>query len=591
MSRPGRVQASVPWSWAGRSQEIDRVAAGSHDVIVIGGGITGAGIALEAALAGLSVVLFEQGDFAAGASSGSSKLLHGGLRYLEQGHVGLVREALAQRNRLLRHAPHVARELPFLLPVLEDQGDPLWFVDAGVWAYDALASLSELKLGRLHRRLDAAALLERVPTLRRDGLVGGLAYTDGWMEDARLVLDTLVAARHYGAVALPRIRVTGLERHASGSVAGVAVEDRLTGRSFTVRGRVVVNATGPWVDRTNGALTAGSPRMLAPTKGIHLVTRQLSDEALIFRVPVPGRPGERRVMFVIPFMGRSLLGTTDTAPRSRDASDAFLEDDVYPTAAEVRLVLAEVGRLLPGANLGPEDVLSTFGGWRPLVAPPVAGQAESRISREHVIRVDPTGLVTVAGGKYTTSLAMARQVVDRMTPLLGPALRRRRPHADEVPLGGGDIPGHDLDRYRAWVRRRHPDRDPRWLDRLVSRLGSRYREVLSLLDEDATLAGEVPGLDPLCGLTWAELAHHVRVEQALSAQDVLMRRTRIFLVDSRQGEAAIEPVARRMVSWIGEWLGWSTEERSAWYEGEVTGYRRELARSRAWRQDLERGGS
>ncbi len=588
MSGPGRVQTRVPWSWAGRADEIERLASGSHDVIVIGGGITGAGIALEAGLAGLSVALFEQDDFATGASSSSSKLLHGGLRYLEQGHVGLVREALAQRNRLLRHAPHVARELPFLLPVMADQGDPLWFVDAGVWAYDALASLSELKLGRLHRRLDPQALLTRVPTLRREGLVGGLAYVDGWMEDARLVLDTLVAARHYGAIALPRIRIKALVRHASGSVSGVTAEDRLTGRSFTVRGRVVVNATGPWVDRTAAALTTGAHRLLAPTKGIHLVTRQLTDEALIFRVPVPGRPGERRVMFVIPFLGRSLLGTTDTAPRIRDAADSFLEDDIYPTADEVRHVLEEVGRLLPGAQLGPEDVIATFGGWRPLVAPPAAGQSESRISREHVIRVDPTGLVTVAGGKYTTSLAMARQVVDRLTPLLGPSLRRRRPHADEVPLGGGDIPGHDLDRYRVWARRRHPEHDPRWIDQLVTRLGARYREVLALLEEDPSLAGEIPGLDTTCAMTWAELAHHVRVEQALSAQDVLMRRTRVFLVDSRQGEAAIEPIAQRMASWIGDWLGWSAGARAGWIEGEVTGYRRELARSRAWRQEFSR---
>ena len=427
-----------------------------------------------------------------------------------------------------------------------------------------------------------------MPALRGEGLLGGLSYTDGWMEDARLALDTLLAARGYGAIALSRVRVQSLRRHASGSVAGVQIEDRLTGRSLSVRARVVVNATGPWVDRTGTALIPGTRRILSPTKGIHLVTRSISDEALIFRVPVPGRPGERRVMFVIPFLGRSLLGTTDTAPDDRSPGDTFLDDDIYPGAAEVQQVLEQVDRLLPGARLGPDDVIATFGGWRPLVAPSGSSRSESRISREHVIQVDPTGLVTVAGGKYTTYLAMARQVVDRMAPLLGPSLRRRRPHADEVPLGGGDIPGHDLERYRVWVRHRHPQIDPRLLDRLVSHLGARYREVVTLLETEPDLAGLVPGLDADTPMTWAELAHHVRFEHALSAQDILMRRTRLFLIDSRQAEQAIEPIASRMAEWLGAWLGWSPEQGKAWVEGEVTGYRREVARSRAWRQEFAR---
>jgi glycerol-3-phosphate dehydrogenase len=477
----------------------------TFDLLILGGGITGAGVALDAALRGLRVALIDKGDFASGTSSASSKLVHGGLRYLEHGDFRLVYEALHERRRLLRNAPHLVRPLRFVVPFYAGTRVPPWKWRAGLVLYDVLAGR-----GNLHRsRGRTARRLERdFPGLRRHGLRGGAEYSDAQMDDARLCIEVLRTAALHGAVVVNYVEAVGFER-AGGTLAAVRAVDRVGGGELRIRARQVLNATGPWADEVRRLAGEEAGPLLKPTKGVHVIApgRGLTAAFLLLH------PADGRVFFVIPWLGKTLLGTTDTEwpgpPDELSVSDA---DVVY---------------LLEGHNhyfepaLAAADLLGQFVGLRPLLG---GSGGPSARSREFQVSVGPTGLLTVAGGKYTTYRHMAEVITDMAAGRLGVARRcRTRDFAlDGAPSGPWEkfAPAAASDLKAVWGLHEEA------ATHLVQRYGRRAFDVAARLGRDPALRGAVvPGEPDLL----AEFAYQREQEMALAPPDFLLRRTRLGL--------------------------------------------------------------
>ncbi|HEX2072960.1 MAG TPA: glycerol-3-phosphate dehydrogenase/oxidase [Geodermatophilus sp.] len=515
------------------------------DVLVIGGGVTGAGTALDAASRGLSVALLEARDWAAGTSSRSSKLIHGGLRYLEQLAFPLVREALHERARLVQTiAPHLVRPLPFLLPLTA----PAWqraYYGAGVALYDALgAALDADHVIPLHRHLSRRATLAAFPALRPDAVVGAIRYWDAQVDDARHTLAVVRTAAGYGARVLSSARVTGLLRDGDGArapVVGVRVADLTDGSSFPVRARSVVAATGVWSDDIGAMLGATGPSLrVRASKGVHLV---------VPRSAIDGGPDERSglilrtptsVLFVIPWDEHWIIGTTDT-PWKLD------RDHPAASSADIGYLLDQVNRVL-ARPLAAEQIVGVYAGLRPLLA----GEADqtSRLSREHAVVTPVPGLVLVAGGKYTTYRVMAADAVDAATAGLPGVPASRTAHLPLVGAHRWAAVRHAAPRIAA--RSGLPEEA---VERLLRRHGDRVEEVLALVRADPALAGPLPGApDHLA----AEVVHAVTAEGALHLDDVLTRRTRISIETPHRGTESAEAVAELM----GDALGWDAERRA-----------------------------
>lgn len=472
---------------AQRAALLERLAAEAFDLLVVGGGITGAGIAQDAAHRGLKVALVEKDDFASGTTHASTKLLHGGLRYLEQFQFRLMYEALRERNRLTRLAPELAEWLPFLIPIYR-RGWWAWRIRVGLGLYDLLAGLPA---GRRHRRISREQALALAPQLRPDGLQGAFLYYDCRTDDTRLTLAVLQSAWEAGAAAVNYCRVTEFVRD-GGRVAGAVVEDAISGHRFTIRAATVVNATGPWVDHVAQLDDPAAPPQLQPSKGAHVIVSaaRLPVEAALL---VPSTEPDGRFIFVVPWQGAVLLGTTDTP--YVDEPDAVAAD-----ADDIDYVLAAANRLFPAARLGRADVISSFAGLRPLLR--AGASTTAALSREHRIWESASGLISIAGGKLTTYRTMAAAATDFVLQRQG---RGRLPcRTAGLPLG-------------------------RTRQQVVQRLMEQHPELAEPV---------VPGLAP----TWADVAYAARHEQAVTVDDVLHRRTRIALLDPAGGEAQRERV-------------------------------------------------
>jgi glycerol-3-phosphate dehydrogenase len=516
-----------------------RLGEEPFDLLVVGGGITGAGVARDAALRGARVALVEKGDFGSGTSSRSSRLVHGGLRYLEMYQFGLVFESTHERARLARLAPHVVRPLPFVYPVYGGARPGLTLMRMGMLLYDLLASF---RTYRNHRKLGPARIAAEVPALRRDGLRGGFRYYDAITDDGRLTLENVVGAEEAGAVCLNHVRFEAAVQ-ADGRVTGATVVDVPTGRPATVRTPVIVNAVGPWL---NGLLPrtgcAQGPR-LQPSKGVHVVvprTRLPVDDAVVMKAVRDGR-----VVFCVPWGTATYIGTTDTA---WDGDP----DDVFADAADVAYLLETTNHYFPGQRLVPEDVISTWAGLRPLVAE--AGASTYRTSREHTVEREPCGAVVVAGGKLTTYRVMARQTVDAAVALLRdrpghdlPRLSRCRTR--RCPLPGGV--GLKRPKARAALRAAllaESGLPAAVLDHLLSKYGARTPRLLAAIAADPS-AGR-PVVEGLL-YVWAEIDFAVEDEHALHLDDVLVRRTHIFYKAADQGRAVAPAVAARLAVRLG----------------------------------------
>ncbi|MFZ5440115.1 MAG: glycerol-3-phosphate dehydrogenase/oxidase [Myxococcota bacterium] len=539
-----------------RAATLKRLAEETFDLVVVGGGITGAGIARDAALRGLKVALLEKLDFGAGTSSKSSKLIHGGLRYLEQAEIGLVFESVNERKRLMKLARHLVRPLPFL--VTNYKGDRRWLATLalGLWIYDALCFFGNY---RNHVTYGAKKTLSLEPGLRPSGLNGGILYYDCMTDDARLTLECVLDATSLGAAIVNHARAGKLLRDASGKICGVVAHDEETGGTVEVRSKVVINATGPWSDEVRAL--AGEPRILKPTKGIHVVID--SQRLPIKHALMMSSPRDKRVVFGIPWgLGRTVIGTTDTF---FDGS----ADKVEPTKADVDYLLEVANAYFPGAELKADDVLSTWSGLRPLLAPEDESAGASAVSREHMI-YDSPGFLTIAGGKLTTFRRMAAEVVDRALPQLGVATKSAtidRPLPGAVGLTEND---EQLDALtRSLERPGLADGAARYL---AGEYGVRAPKVLEHAQRDPAA---LERLDPELPSIFAQVDEAIDVEFARTLDDVLSRRIPLVLRARDQGLAVAEKVAQRMA----KRLDWSPERTA----DEVAKYRAVVASSRAFR--------
>ena len=504
-----------------REQQLAALDTGSFDLLVVGGGITGCGIAREAALQGLSVALIEQDDFASGTSSRSSRLVHGGVRYLEHGHLGLVFESSKERRQLLEIAPHLVQPLEFVWPVYEGARIPLWKLRAGLLLYDALALFRNVAR---HHRLTRAAVLEREPTLEPAGLVGGALYYDAATNDARLTLANALAALESGAVVLNHVAAIGLLAE-DGRLSGVSAHDRFSGAVLQVRARVVVNATGPWSDEIRALDTPGVPTVRG-SKGAHIAVpreRVGNRHALTLLSPRDGR-----VLFVIPAGRHAIIGTTET--------DASTEPgDVRASRADMGYLLDAANSFFPTAHLTDEDVVSAWAGIRPLI--PVAAENAGSVTREHAVSVSERGLVSVVGGKLTTYRVMARDVVAAVLRVLRGRRVRLRPSAQ--PLPGGQL--ESLETLVAEVT--EATGDAPLATHLACSFGSRWRAVWEEMNHADGRERVVDGLPYTIG----ELRYCARNEMAHTVADLLIRRTHLAF-ETRDHGLGVAPIVAQSVT-------------------------------------------
>jgi len=511
-----------------RRKNLEQAAQGIADVLVVGGGITGAGVAREASLRGLRTVLVDKGDFASGTSSRSSKLIHGGLRYLAQGDIALVREAARERAVLRRLAPHLAEPLWMMMPTASLAGRMK--MQAGVWTFEKLAGD---QAGDKYQVLDRTEALEQEPGLRRSPLAGAVVFQEYLTDDARLVLETIQACAARGALVANYAEVTDVA--ADGEGLKVSIRDNLGEGSLVVRTRCLVNASGPWFERVQGMAAAAQSAGLGDTRlqltrGIHLV---VPHERLPVRHSVVLKSPDGRSTFVVP-RGRCVyIGTTDTHYEGK-------AEEPGVSAADARYLLDSVAATFVDAP-DASDIIGTWSGVRPLLRQD--GKAPSEISRRDEIVTGPGPVVAIAGGKLTTYRRMSERVCMEVFRLLGKSPDAAIDSAD-VPLAGGSAAQQES------ARAATPLLEDKQLEkRLWSTYGCAARLVIERIHALPALAGHVGGLEEL---TYAELEHAVHQEMAASADDVLRRRCRVAMFDTRAAIDAAPAVARA----LGTLLGW-----------------------------------
>ena len=541
-SAEGRVAGAL--SRARRESNLSALGEEPFDLVVVGAGITGAGVARDAAMRGMRVALVEKEDFASGTSSRSSRLVHGGLRYLEHGELHLVYEASRERRILLHIAPHLVRPRSFLWPIFEKTRIPAWKLRAGFLLYDALALFRNIAN---HHSLSREDVIELEPALRQAGLRSGVTYFDAATDDIRLTLANVRAAAFAGAVVVNHLPVRAMEME-GGAVSGISAEDTLTGRSVSVSARAVVNATGPWSDNIRRLADPDVQPSVRGTKGVHVAIAQSrigNNGALTILSPIDGR-----VVFVLPAGRLTIIGTTET-----DYSGP--PDEVLPTTADVTYLLRTANSFFPSAHLVAADVVSAWAGIRPLVDD--GAGAPGSVSREHAVHWTAPGLLSVSGGKLTTYRSMAEDVVDEIARALGNPVSH--PPTDRVPLPGGEMRSFDDEVARAQEETGIPE----VADHLVASYGTEWRGVWSMVQEDKALVARVAPELPYIA---AEIHWAVEQEMALTLSDILVRRLHVAFETHDHGMSAAPAVARvaaPLLSW--------TEKR---IESELSRYGREV---------------
>ena len=506
-----------------------RAHADAWDMIVVGGGATGAGVAIDAASRGYEVLLLEQSDFGKGTSSRSTKLVHGGVRYLEQGNLSLVMEALKERGLLLQNAPHLVRNLGFVVPNYDWWEAP--FYGIGLKLYNLLAGKYGFGASRILSREET---LEHLPTIKTEGLKGGVIYFDGQFDDARLLINLVATAFEQGAALLNYVEVTGLTKDGDGFVDGVQFRDADTGEEMTARAKVVINATGPFADHLRRLADPAAEPMIAPSQGIHLVFDG-SFLAAGNAIMVP-HTSDGRVMFAIPWHGHTVVGTTDTPMAEASLEPVALEQEVEFILQTASLYLARK----PARG----DVLSVFAGIRPLVRSGESGNTAA-LSRDHTIRIENSGMITICGGKWTTYRHMAEDCVNQAATLA------RLP---EKPCVTGHLNIHGFQPA--------PEPHTHELGHLWV-YGSDASMVQDLARSDPSWAAP---LDDALPYTGAEVVWAVRHELALTLEDVLARRTRALFLNARAALRMAPRVAELMARELGRDAAWQSRQLEAVYE-------------------------
>ena len=543
------LMGNKPFSLRTRAADLSDAAVGELDVLVVGMGATGAGVALDAASRGLRVAVIDKGDLASGTSSKSSKLVHGGLRYLENYEFGLVREGVQERQLLMRLAPHLVRPMDFLYPVWPDTAKRR-LLGLGLTTYDvfAFAALG-VRSGdlRRHERITAEEAVRLAPALADSELAYAYLYGDCATDDARLVLSVVQAARRFGALAVTYAEATALRKDDAGRITGAVVTDRLSGTTVDVRATHVVNATGVWVDRLQGLEEPGRPAVVQPSKGVHVVVPSERLPLIGASILLPSKQGDGRSMFAIPWGRQTILGTTDT-PYGGSVDELSLTSD------DLDYVLAAGNAVFQGA-LTADDVLGAWAGVRPLIRESSASAATDKmsdISRRHTLVEGSGGLLTITGGKLTTYRRMAKDVVDRIVERDG---RRARCRTDDISLTGtrsyaeliaettGTAAGLGLDAEVATS--------------LVRQSGEAASDILSLVAADHDL-GRL--LSPSAPHIAAEIVQAARCEGAVTLDDVFSRRFRLSLRARDAGLPAAPAAARLLAAETGRDDAWAARQ-------------------------------
>lgn len=540
-----------------------------YDLIVVGGGITGAGIARDAVLRGMSVALFDKSDFGSGTSSKSSKMIHGGLRYLEHGELGLVFESVSERAVQTRVAPHIVRPQPFLVPIYKGLKPGLELMNIGLWIYDTLALF---RAPRLHKTFRGAKARELCPELKQDDLKGAIEYYDCCTDDARLVLENILDAAANGAECHSYTEVVRFGRGRSGRVETVVVRDVLTGAERTLRGRAFIVAAGAWTDEfiDRAELQVGR-KLLRRTKGVHIVFP--ADKLPIRRAITVLSPVDGRVMFAIPWRGRTVIGTTDTDFEGT-------ADDCHADLDDVQYLCDSANAYFPGADFSPADVIATWSGLRPLINEEGV-EDESDVSREHEVFVRDDGVIIIAGGKLTTYRRMAKEAVRTAIRWLDDndagfdRDRLRKPRTKKRPLPGAvglaDPTAEGVHKLAGDLAAQHQI-DIETADHLTRVYGVRAGRLCELIEANDELGLR---LQPDLPYVWAEILFAVRDDMARTLDDVLSRRVPLLLVGMDQGL----DVAQRCAAMLAAELGWD-DARTA---DELARYRREVDNSRRYR--------
>ncbi len=489
-------------------RDVGKLKSESFDILIIGGGITGAGIVRDAAMRGFKAALVEKKDFASGTSSKSSKLAHGGLRYLEQGDFKLVFDACHERKILTHIAPHIVKPIQFIMPIYKGDRRGRFKIRLGMALYDILAGFQNISK---HQMLNRDKVLELEPALNPEGLIGGTLFSDCQMNDARLCLENILSAIEKGAVCLNYVEACGFIKE-NGRARGAYVKDLFSGEKLEVRANVVINATGPWADEVLSLSDANHTRRLRPTKGVHLVVNNFKPNHAI----LSSTRSDGRMFFILPWGKNSLIGTTDT--------DYGLDlDRVSVDKTDVDYLLNETDRILTAAKITPESIIAAFAGVRPLLS--ASGKASS-ISREHTILESPSGIISVLGGKYTTYRLMAKEVVDRAVKRLKiSGIGDCSTHLIPV-YGGGQVMGEMREKDDFTLH-------------LIQTYGSRYNEVLDIAKCDERLKMRISPDHPHIA---AEVVHAFQNEMAMTLSDFFLRRTWIGYSRSR-GKDCINTVA------------------------------------------------
>lgn len=478
-------------------RDIPRLSKNKFDLLIVGGGINGAAIANLAAACGATVALLEKGDFASGTSSKSTKLLHGGIRYLENFEFDLVHESLKERFIQWQAVPYLVKPLPFVIPVYKNDARPLWMMKLGVWFYDLLSG--KYRIGR-HRFLSVAEIISLAPGINAEGLTGGVEYYDAQMDDARLCLENVLMANLQGAQAANYVEVESFIKDNDQHAVGVKAHDRLSGARMDIFASKIIVTAGPWSDEMIQKDMPHSARRLRLTKGVHLVYRgEISPCAFLLQ-----SRQDKRIFFVIPFKGNSLIGTTDTD---------FLQspDTVKVEEADIEYLLKEAGRVFPKIDFDRSKIITSFAGVRPLVAD--KGDP-SRISRKHAIESNSSGIFFVMGGKYTTYRAIAQETIRKVMPHLASKIPYGRPYALYGNGGSHEEPS-DLGEYLQGI------------------YGSRAQDVLKITRGNDKFKERICSCSPAI---IAQIIYARDVEMAQTTEDVVERRLGLSFLDCPTGD-------------------------------------------------------
>jgi len=557
-----RGSARAELSYKTRRENLDRMKTMDFDIVVIGGGVTGAGIARDAAMRGLKVALLEKDDFGSGTSGKSSRLIHAGLRYLRYRKLRLVYELSTERSILGKIAPHTVQPLAFVIPVYEKGPDSMLKIRFGLLLYDILARFRNF---RRHRMVDPREVWEIEPEIKSEGLRGAGIYYDSQADDTALTMLTIVSAARQGATVANYVEVMDFLKEKAKAV-GVRVRDSVSKQEFKVRGKILINAAGPWSDKIRRIEDPDCQKRCRLTKGIHLMVMRdkiRNNNALVVNVLQ-----DQRNIFVLPWGSRCLIGTTDTDFEGDP-------DDVYAEKEDVNYLLETVKEHAPGSKLTPEDVISTWAGLRALMD--TEGVTESEASREYEIMESSSGLITVAGGKLTAHRSMAKKAVDRAVTRLEKEHNihpRKECLTDRVSLEGGDI--EDINMYLVEEMQRAQKElglDEEVITHLIRRYGSNHRKLQDLVKQSPELGRRIVEDLPYI---WAELPYATEHEMAMTLSDFLVRRTHIAYEDWNQGISVSRTVAEAMA----KHLGWNLQEVSE----QIRIYQKGIDRSRSFRR-------